>query len=124
MKTILFHKNHVGPIERGDKTMTARCWKRKPFHVGELVRAQTGYSLQSAFARLRIVAVVGWDGDAAGSDLITPELVRKEGFSRREGFEQAWYSTNADRLGDAAYRSWFFEFEVVELLGGEQLRLF
>ena len=114
MRILLFHKEHVKKILSGTKTMTARCWKQKPFQVGDMVRAQTNYNKSSAFAILRITEVSEWDGNVDNIPIDKlREITRKEGFKIPMQFSSAWYSTNDDRLFENKYKSYFFEFEVV-----------
>ena len=113
MQILLFTGDLAPAILDGTKTMTARCWRKKPFKAGEVVRAQSNYSKESTFATLRIKEVTEWDGNAFN---IEPLIAIKEGFRKVSEFASVWYSTNFEKLDDESgiYKYYFFEFEIVK----------
>ena len=110
---ILFTPPSDQKILDGRKTMTARCWKRKPPRIGDIVEAQTGYKKSTRFAQIRVCNVWEWNGNIT-SEMLTDEIARKEGFDSVDDFIFAYYSLNAHTIGDADRKHWFVEFEVME----------
>ena len=109
MQILLFHKEHIEKILGGNKTMTSRLWKRKPFKPGETVRAQINRRKDSTFAYLKITKVIKWSGcpDCIPEDKID-EVVRKEGFQKYSEFWGAWYGgNNANNFLDNDYKPYF-----------------
>ena len=106
---ILFTSPSAQKIRRGTKTMTARCWKRKPPKIAETVYAKN----YARFALIKIVDVWEWSGDLMAPS-VTREIAKKNGFDSVEDFFIAYYSSlNARILGDTDRRHWFIEFEVI-----------
>lgn len=109
---ILFTPPSDQKILSGQKTMTARCWKRKPPRIGQVIDAQTGYANSTRFAQLKVIDVWEWDGDI-NSECLTDEIARKEGFVDVDDFIFAYYSLNSRTIADNDRRHWFIEFELI-----------
>lgn len=122
MQNILFTPPADQKILSGEKTMTARCWKRKPPRPGEIVSASTGYKKETRFATLRITGVWGWDGEITGKSAreimwtSLEEIAKREGFETWDDFIFAYYSLNAENFKDDDRQDYFIAFELEEVL--------
>ena len=90
---ILFAGNTPHNIVLGRKTQTRRCWKTHRVREGSFHWAQTGYKKETRFAKLEILKV--WEQNPLD---ISDEDVRREGFTHKDDFINAYYSQypNAD----------------------------
>ena len=129
----MFTEPNPAKILSGEKTMTARNWKRKPPLPGDECTASTGYAKETRFAIIRITNVWEWDGDNNGinaeevTGLSKQEIGRSEGFTGRphdpddwltdwDDFITAYYGHNAENFKDSERRHYFIQFELVERL--------
>ena len=132
MQNIMFAEPNPAKILSGEKTMTARCWKRKPPKVGAFLTASTGYKKDTRFAIIRVLNVWEWNAlMGVDSDAETVTGMSKQEIAEREGFKDSWthdpgtwltdwdafieayYSINATKFLDDDRQDYFIEFEVV-----------
>ena len=130
MQNILFTPPADKKILLGEKTLTARCWRRKPPPTGSIVTASTGRRKETRFAQLRITGVHKWDGKMDGESatnatgLSRQEIAEREGFGNTprppdswltdwDAFIEAYYSLNADNFLDDKRTDYFISFELV-----------
>ena len=132
MQNIMFTEPNPAKILSGEKTLTARCWKRKPPKVGALLTASTGYKKETRFAIIRVLNVWEWNalmGVDSNAEAVTG--MTKQEIAEREGFKDAWshdpdtwltdwdafieayYSINAQKFLDDDRLNYFIAFEVV-----------
>ena len=122
MQNIMFTEPNPSKILSGEKTMTARCWKRKPPKVGALMTASTGYKKETRFAIIRILNIWEWKGELnpADAEHITgypaKEIAEKEGFTTWADFINAYYSINATKFLDDGRQDYFIGFELIQPL--------
>ena len=118
MRNILFTKPADEKILAGEKSLTARYWKKPWVKVGDRVTASTGYPSSTRFAVLRITGFWWWDGDPDGIDahvstgLPLAEIAKREGFDRWRDFVETYGSLNAERFKDKG-KHYFIAFELV-----------
>ena len=127
MQIILFTGGLDKKILSGEKTMTARCWRRKPPEKGDIVRAQTGRKKETSFATLKITRVIMWDGCpnpifysfvdgyVATTNLLY-EIGKKEGFESWEEFYEVYRDFNDWCWHDQGRDHYFIGFELVDKL--------
>ena len=130
MQNIMFTEPNPAKILSGEKTMTARCWKKKPPRIGALMTASTGYKKETRFALIRVAGVYEWDGDMDGRNaeavtgLTRAEIAKREGFGntpRPEGssltdwdaFIEAYYGINATKFLDDDRKDYFIGFDLI-----------
>ena len=122
MQIMMFTGDSPDKILLGDKTMTARHWRRTPPPVGSLFRAQRGRKKSTAFAICEVVDVRRWNGThitSAGHDYIPFNIATCEGFrgdARIVDFLEAYRSLNAHHWDDPKRSHYFIEFNVREVL--------
>lgn len=121
MQNILFTPPSDKKILSERKTLTARCWKRKPPKVGEHVTASTGRKKETRFAKLKITGVYEWDGSSARSaeaatGLQFDEIAYREGFVHWIEFVTAYDSLNAHNYHRPDRKHYFIKFELVDKL--------
>ena len=122
MQNIQFTSPADEKILAGRKTMTARCWRRKPPKVGSLVTASTGRKASTRFAVLKITGIYEWDGkiDPCNAEKSTglrfDEIAYREGFRTWNDFIYAYYSLNVQAFLDDKRTNYFISFELVEAL--------
>ena len=147
MSNIMFTPPADQKILDGEKSMTARFWKRKPPKVGQLMTASTGYKKETRFAILRITGVHEWDGNMEEKDwngdplapdaesatgLSKQEIAEREGFGDTprdkdsrltdwEAFIEAYYGINAQKFLDDGRLHYFIQFKVEGILGEQSL---
>ena len=130
MQNILFTPPSDQKILSGEKTLTARCWLRKPPKVGARVTASTGRKKETRFAVLRIVGVYEWDGGIHDTNaesvtgLSKQEIAEREGFGGTprpftrlddwDAFIEAYYSLNAEQFKDDDRKHYFIAFDVID----------
>ena len=113
---ILFTPPSDQKILDGTKTMTARCWKRKPPCVGQIIDAQTGYANSTRFAKLKVLNVWEWDGKITGESamqatgLSKSEIASREGFDSWEDFISVYYGLNSQKFLDEDRTDYFIDF--------------
>ena len=96
MQNIMFTEPNPAKILSGEKTMTARCWKRKPPRIGAIMSASTGYKKETRFALIRVRDVWEWDGDMDGKNaeavtgLTRAEIAKREGFGNTPRPKDSW----------------------------------
>ena len=110
-------------ILAGSKTLTARCWKRKPPAVGSLFRAQRGRKKSTAFAVCVVKRVWRWDGQKDGNAMEVVQKFRNEiacleGFAHWGEFYETYKTLNADRFDDPNRNHFFIQFEIQKIIGG------
>ena len=132
MQNIMFAEPNPAKILSGEKSLTARCWKRKPPKVGDLLTASTGDKKETRFAIIRVLNVWEWNAlMGVDSDAETVTGMTKQEIAEREGFKDAWshdpdtwltdwdafieayYSINAKKFLDDDRLNYFIAFEVV-----------
>ena len=133
MQNIMFTPPSDAKILDGTKTMTARCWKRKPPRIGALMTASTGYKKETRFALIRVNGVWEWDGEMSGKSAMKIMWLSKEEIAKREGFGntprpegsrltdwdafiEAYYGLNATKFLDDDRQHYFIGFELVQPL--------
>jgi hypothetical protein len=88
---VLFKERHVGPIERGEKTVTRRLWKRWHVRVGGIYPIQTRLFGPGSEPR-------GWvrvtDGGLERLGDITEASALAEGGYTTEEFRRVWTEIN------------------------------
>ena len=132
MQIILFTPPSDRKILDGEKTMTARYWKRKPPKVGDLIAAQTEYSKSTRFAILKIKNVFKWHisvnfsifflddilgGWKVPSKRKLKNIAIQEGFDLWINFLHEYHRLNAnkfDKFSSPKRTHYFIEFELVE----------
>ena len=108
---MLFTRDDAKLILSGEKTITARLWKREPPLKGSIQYANTNRQKDSKFARLIIVDVWEWYGEEYRVDDI---IAKRVGFKSPEDFLAAYKHLNAKNWDDPDKRHWFIEFVVAE----------
>ena len=122
MQIILFKPPADEKILAGEKTMTARHWRRTPPKIGTLFRAQRGRGELTAFAICEVVDVRRWNGThitSAGHDYIPFDIATRGGFrgdARIVDFLDAYRFLNAHNWNDEKRSHYFIEFKVREVL--------
>lgn len=133
MQQIMFKPPTDKKILSGEKTMTARCWKREPPEVGDNIYASTGYKKETRFAILTITHVSEWDGKnlQTNAEAITgmskQEIAKAEGFNDRpdnpsdwftnwDDFTRAYHKLNAQKPFDKDRKHYFIQFKVTHKL--------
>ena len=132
MQNIKFTPPSDQKILDGEKTMTARCWKRKPPKVGDLMTASTGYAKSTRFAVISVRNVWEWNalmGIDSNAEYVTD--MSKQEIAEREGFKDAWshdpdtwltdwdafieayYSINATKFLDDDRQHYFIGFDLI-----------
>ena len=131
MQNIMFSGDNPQKILDGTKDLTARCWKREPPRVGQLMTASTGYAKETRFAIIRIIGVWEWNGKMNGKNaesvtgLTRNEIAKREGFGDTprpkdswltdwDAFIEAYYGLNAQKFLDDDRRHYFIAFEVIQ----------
>ena len=133
MQNIMFTPPSDAKILDGTKTMTARCWKKKPPHLGALMTASTGYKKETRFAIIRVRNVWEWNGFmGVDSDAEAVTGMTKQEIAEREGFKDAWshdpdtwltdwdafieayYSINATKFLDDDRKDYFIAFHLLQ----------
>ena len=131
MQNILFTPPSDQKILSGEKTLTARYWRRKPPKVGAHVTASTGRKKETRFAVLRITGVYEWDGRIYDTNaksvtgLSRQEIAKREGFGGTprpkdswlddwDAFIEAYYSLNAEQFKDDDRKHYFIAFDVID----------
>ena len=131
MQNIMFTEPNPAKILSGEKTMTARCWKRKPPRAGQLMTASTGYAANTRFALILIRKVWEWEVDLSGkgaekdTGLSKQEIAEREGFGNTprpkdssltdwDAFIEAYYSINATKFLDDDRRDYFIAFTLLQ----------
>ena len=129
MQNILFSGDNPQKILSGEKTLTARNWKKKPPRTGQLMTASTGRKKETRFAIIRVTGVWEWDSEMDGLNaeaiigISKQEIAEREGFGntpRPEGsnltdwdaFIEAYYSINATKFLDDDRTDYFIAFKV------------
>ena len=131
MQNIMFTEPNPAKILSGEKTLTARCWKKKPPRIAQLMTASTGRKTrETRFAIIRVTDVWEWDGaiDGKNAEAVTgltrTEIAKREGFGntpRPEGsnltdwdaFIEAYCGINATKFLDDDRQDYFIAFEVI-----------
>ena len=135
MQNIMFTEPNPAKILSGEKTLTARNWKRKPPRTGQLMTASTGYKRETRFAIIRVSGVWEWDGamDIVGNNaeavtgLTAQQIAEREGYGNTprpndsgltdwDAFIAAYYSINATKFLDDDRINYFISFELVQPL--------
>ena len=122
MQNIMFTEPNPAKILAGEKTLTARNWKRKPPKIRELMTASTGYKKETRFAIIRVLNVWEWDGDLDGiyaetvTGLSKEEIAKREGYTHWDDFIMAYYEINANNFLDDSRKDYFIQFEVAQRL--------
>ena len=124
MQNILFTPPTDEKILSGQKTMTARFWRRVPPSLSSIVTASTGQRKETRFAELKIVGACIWRPETDISiDLegrigySCGEIAIKEGFRTWEEFVNVYDSINSHLdPDDEKRRHYFIEFELVKNL--------
>ena len=131
MQNIMFTEPNPAKILSGEKTMTARCWKRKPPRIGAIMSASTGYKKETRFALIRVRDVWEWDGDMDGENaeavtgLTRAEIAKREGYGDTprpkdswltdwDAFIEAYYSINATKFLDDDRNNYFIAFHLLQ----------
>ena len=124
MQNILFTPPTDEKILLGQKTMTARFWRRVPPSLSSVVTASTGRRKETRFAELKIVGACIWRPNTDTSlDLegrigySLDEIAVKEGFRTWTEFVNIYTSLNQHLDPDDPKRKhYFIEFELVKNL--------
>ena len=124
MQNILFTPPTDEKILSGQKTMTARFWRRVPPLLSSIVTASTGRRKETRFAELKIVGACIWRPNIDTSlDLegrigySLDEIAIKEGFRTWTEFVKTYTSLNQHLDPDDPKRKhYFIEFELVKNL--------
>ena len=120
MQNLMFTPPSDAKILDGTKTMTARCWKRKPPRGGTLVSASTGYKKETRFALLYIRNVWEWDLSLLPhtAEKVTgytgQEIAEKEGYTEWNDFIGAYYGINAQKFLDDDRKDYFILFHLLQ----------
>ena len=132
MQNIMFTPPSDAKILDGTKTMTARCWKRKPPRTGQLMTASTGYAAETRFAILRVANVWKWDcaKDDKNAEAVTgltrQTIAEREGFANSwqhdpdtwltdwDAFIMAYYGLNATKFLDDDRQDYFIGFDLLQ----------
>lgn len=119
IEIILFSGNRPEKILSGEKTVTARFWKRKPPPIGKLFRAQRGRRKDTAFALCEVTKVEEWSG-YFDDDLLTHTRAVQEGFGEyydaKWEFHKKYMELNETHWGDFERTHYFISFKVKEIL--------
>lgn len=105
---ILFKKQFIMPILRGNKSQTRRLARQRRYHKDDRYWAQTSFNPLSRFALLQLVDVREWN-----QQLISQDDVRREGFETEDEFWNIWHSINKDKLNDPKRVAYIINFRVV-----------
>ena len=133
MQNIMFSGDNPSKILNQTKTLTARCWKRKPPRTGQLMTASTGYKKETRFAIIRVTNVCYWDGISDGiyaeaiTGLTKQQIAEREGFGNTprppdssltdwDAFIDAYDSINGLNAFDLSRQDYFISFELVQPL--------
>ena len=123
MNILIFTPPSDQKIIDGIKTMTARCWRKNPPRLSEILRAQTGRRKETTFATLKIVGAAVWRPESDTSldleermGLSLGQIASREGFQTWGGFLSTYKSLNAHHWHDSKRTHYFLDFEVVNLL--------
>ena len=91
MQNIMFTEPNPAKILSGEKSLTARNWKRKPPKPGAVLTASTGYKKETRFAVIRVLNVWEWNAlMGVDSNAETVTGMSKQEIAKREGFKDAW----------------------------------
>ena len=107
---ILFTHESAYIILKGQKVMTARCWKRRRAKPGSYHYAQLNRRAESRFARLRILSVEEWDGKSADK-----HFAKKEGYDSSTEFLFSYWSLNDHIMRDPDRKHYKIEFKVIDI---------
>ena len=102
---VLFKKQFIDKIRRGEKTQTRRIWTKSRVKIGNVYPCQTSY-FSEPFARIKVTGL--WQerlGHISGRD------VKAEGFNALAEFIDAWKVINGSY--DPNTMVYVVQFEVV-----------
>ena len=136
MQNIMFTEPNPAKILAGDKTLTARNWKRKPPKIGELMTASTGYAKETRFAVIRVLNVWEWELDLEGrgaekaTGMSRQEIAEREGYHKPNrdpddwitdwhDFATAYYGFNAQNFLKDGRKNYFIKLALVQELQKE-----
>ena len=130
MQNIMFTEPNPAKILSGEKTMTARCWKRKPPKIGALMTASTGYKKETRFAVIRVANVWEWELDLSGRGAEKATGLSRQAIAEAEGYGNtprpkdswltdwdefigAYYGINAQKFLDNDRQHYFIKFNLI-----------
>ena len=136
MQNIMFTEPNPKKILRGEKTLTARNWKRKPPRRGAVMTASTAYPKSTRFAVIRVLNVWEWELDLSGkgaekaTGFTKQQIADKEGYGNTtrpkdswltdwDAFIAAYYGHNAQNFLEDDRTDYFIHFQLVQRLNDD-----